>query len=99
MSHPTGFQRAITSALALSAAVLLATVGLPHRHDGSVAAHSANNCRVCKIHEGYSAVPLASPDVRGLPALLELAEFVPSESPRAVRTTRQSSPRAPPILS
>ena len=86
-------------ALSVSAAVLLAAVGLPHHHDGAMASHPAQSCRVCKIQEDGAAAPAVFTLPQDLTVIVAGCAVCRSTPPRAALVVRRSIPRAPPALS
>lgn len=99
MRKSTRFRRFLVAALSVSAAVLLGTVSLPHRHDDSAVSHPAQSCNFCRVQSTFSATtPTSSIALHKLPLVArEVIHFF--LLPRTTAALRVSSPRAPPVFS
>jgi len=90
--------RIIKAWLCVSVVALAVAVTVPHRHDQSPFSHRAEQCRACKIQDGFSAAP-TSPLVVQLPHVwVAAASLVRSNVPRSASLVHLPSPRAPPAL-
>ncbi|MDP3722662.1 MAG: hypothetical protein Q8R91_04095 [Candidatus Omnitrophota bacterium] len=90
--------RIIKAWLCVSVVALAVAVTVPHRHDQSPFSHRAEQCRACKIQDGFSAAP-PRPLVIQLPHLRVAAtSLVRAHAPRSTSPVHLPSPRAPPAL-
>ena len=98
MRNATIVQRALRSVLCLGAALLLVSVNLPHRHDGT-APHPERSCTACRVQGSLAATPPA-PATLHHPTIPVASQRLPShQAPRATLLVRSSVPRAPPFPS
>jgi len=91
-------QRVLAAALTVASVAILLGQALPHEHTSALSQH-AQSCRICKIHEGLSAMPavvqpIAKP-AQPLIAVLPVRRVAPPA--RAFVLLAES--RAPPVAS
>ena len=99
MRRATLFQRITRAVLCLAACSLFLAVALPHHHDTSSASHAAQSCRICKIHEAFSADTAGSALGQERLSAIAVDLFHGHEFPRPTVVVESASPRAPPQLS
>lgn len=98
MSRVTALRRYLVGLVSLSAVALLLTAGLPHQHDGSVATHPSPSCRLCKLHEGFSAAPESPTAIQPLEGVAIPWRPPAAPVPQAADFAGLHAPRAPPAL-
>ena len=91
--------RFLRSWLAVAAAVLLLTLGLPHQHDHGAASHPTQSCRACRIQEAGAATPAEAPETSLTLVLVARLPARRTAQPQRAVVFLASGPRAPPVLS
>ena len=86
-------------ALAVSVLALTLVVVVPHHHDDATPAHHTQKCRLCRVHEGFSAAPPAASPIE-LPRVWVAVRLLPPDTtPRTTSDVDLPPLRAPPVVS